>query len=80
MDTVTETLAEAQPALVPDLTAVLPQSLLEPEIIARRSRLRTLSSPIMALVEFCKGVASPGLNGVPPISTLHIRDGGQHRF
>lgn len=80
MDTGTESLAEAPPALVPDLSVALPQSLLEPLIITRRSRLRVLSLPIVAIVEFCKGVASPGLDGVPSISPLDIRDGGQHRF
>jgi hypothetical protein len=51
-----------------------------PQLRAPRRWLRSIASPELAVVEFCKDVSSPGLNGMPPLSTLHIRNGGQHRY
>ena len=37
-------------------------------------------SPVVGIIQFWKDVFSPGLNDVPPLSCLKIRNGGQHRY
>ncbi len=36
--------------------------------------------PVVGIIQFWKDVFSPGLNDVPPLSCLKIRNGGQHRY
>ncbi len=37
-------------------------------------------SPVVGIIEFWKHVFSPGLNDVPPLPCIKIRNGGQHRY
>ncbi len=41
---------------------------------------RALPSVFLGMIDFWKSVWSPGLKDMPRISTIDIRNGGQHRF
>lgn len=37
-------------------------------------------TPLHAMIEIARSASSPGLNDGQPVSTLDIRNGGQHRY